>query len=771
MNEEILSKLDPELFSIYNSFSEKKEQERKKSKDRYLLTVHYSCDLKELEEFGFEPSFTITPGRTNGYVFLRDLYQLAAHEGVLGIRYGSRKKIYLDKSVEDIHVRSGTTGAIGTDGLWHINTGNGAFTSGNGIENLTGAGVIIGIIDTGIDVNHPGFRTGNSPNFDSRIYSVWDQGLTPAGSEKRPDKTLLTSSETYGVEYDRTAINTSINGAKNVRTKDCAGHGTHVAGIAAGNGIPGDPPPKLSRDDYDYPGVAPKADIIAVKYLDVPEKIKDKNGSEVGSTARFHDAIMYIIRKAAALAAASLPPVPIPVVINCSFGSSLGPHDGMDDDEIFLDSLLTPGSPNYVGDGNIVVYAAGNEAGSRTHARITMPAAGEIIIPLKLYDKRENKQRWQNCEWKDSTSAQWADIWYKDVSAPQDVSVQCRELETGSFSSEVFSGYLTKLYSGGKQRTVWHSTEPVQRPHGGSTELVSRNRITLKLEPNKRVTPGQHAIGKYELKINGPSGTAFHLWTTKSSRQGLSIGIRTNLYENHASSDTLLKVLDATGLKIGDSIQITLDNGSTHTTTVTAVNVQSIPGKDTITIATALPGAAAKRNVVEIPLDSAIVVEDKHLIGSEGGASSVITVAAYDDNNGKTSGKYRHIANFSSRGPLVDYSGLGPLSNKPEITAPGVAIHSAISAESEYSDSALRSLLAIHYYPLQGTSMAAPHIAGLIALYLQRDPTLNVNQVKAIFNTATNNDEGLEPQISDADYVEAFGNGIANAIKSKTALP
>jgi subtilisin family serine protease len=166
----------------------------------------------------------------------------------------------------------------------------------------TGVGVLVGIVDTGIDVSHPAFLSGGKTRIVNYLDQITDQ------------------------EFDAAKIDAG-NAASST---DTVGHGTHVAGIAAGNG--GGSPSASLR------GVAPEADLAIVK--------------STLETADILTGIAHIFDLAAARNQ--------PAVVNCSFGGHVGGHDGSTVIERTIDELSGP--------GRIVVVSAGNEGGDPIHA-------------------------------------------------------------------------------------------------------------------------------------------------------------------------------------------------------------------------------------------------------------------------------------------------------------------------------------------------------------------------------------------------------------------
>ncbi|HYR91482.1 MAG TPA: S8 family peptidase [Terriglobia bacterium] len=179
---------------------------------------------------------------------------------------------------------------------------------------LNGKGVIVGIVDSGIDPKHPAFA--------GRILQIWDQTIPGPGVAEGG----------FGLE---------LRGPELTASRDKNGHGTHVAGIAAGN-------------DTNLAGIASAADIVFVK--------TDFN------TGHIAQAIKYIFRVAGKLDR--------PAVVNLSLGSHFDAHDGSDNLSTVIDEESGP--------GRIVCCAAGNEGDQNMHASATIEAEASKRIRFSV---------------------------------------------------------------------------------------------------------------------------------------------------------------------------------------------------------------------------------------------------------------------------------------------------------------------------------------------------------------------------------------------------
>jgi len=218
-----------------------------------------------------------------------------------------------------------------------------------------GAGAIVALIDSGVDVLHEAFRSGDR----SRVLALWDQSDT-SGPTPRGVKPAVYEQD-YGTLHLRDDISKYIaDGAVGKRLRrDPARHGTHVASIAAGSPLPA----------VEFPGgVAPEADIVVV----IP-KLSASPGDPVslGYSKAHVDALAFV------RATADDREVDKPVVVNVSLGMNAGAHDGSSLLELAFDSFSGGGrDPGYV-----VVKSAGNEFANDGHAAVQAFQGG--VIPIE----------------------------------------------------------------------------------------------------------------------------------------------------------------------------------------------------------------------------------------------------------------------------------------------------------------------------------------------------------------------------------------------------
>ena len=231
------------------------------------------------------------------------------------------------------------------------------------LGDLSGEGVLLAVIDSGIDYYLEDFRNGN----ESRILYLWDQGEVVDPAMKRyPPRGFRN-----GVEYTREQINQALasgsreQAAQIVPQQDRSGHGTAVAAIAAS-----------SNSEILLTGVAPKADLLVVKMAQTPE-------SDFPATTQLLRGVTYAIRKALELNK--------PLVINLSFGNTYGSHDGSSLVERFLDAASEIGR-------TCICVGAGNEAVSGGHCSFNVKERKEVEVAIAEKESTTNIQFWKSYE-------------------------------------------------------------------------------------------------------------------------------------------------------------------------------------------------------------------------------------------------------------------------------------------------------------------------------------------------------------------------------------
>ena len=212
--------------------------------------------------------------------------------------------------------------------------------------NATGKGVLIAILDRGLDYTHPDFRNSDGTTRIAGIFDLTDDfGANAAGNTYR-----------MGTLYTRSQIDAAITSGVALRTRDAVGHGTSTAGLAAGNG---------SRSAGLYRGIAPEATLLIIKVTSDGVPAHDAEPAEAAfyNPARLPVAIDYARAKAAELG--------MPCVMLLNLGSQGGPTDGTSSLARKIDSVVGPGIP-----GLVFVTGPGDEGGQPNRAGATV-AAGE----------------------------------------------------------------------------------------------------------------------------------------------------------------------------------------------------------------------------------------------------------------------------------------------------------------------------------------------------------------------------------------------------------
>ena len=443
--------------------------------------------------------------------------------------------------------------------------------SGTQLETpYTGRGVVIGIIDQGFQYDHPAFRISQDS---TRLVAVWNT------AEKSP-------------VYGSAKIIAAIHDGK------YESHATHVAGIAAGDSTMG------SKTFY---GIAPEAHIVAV------------SSNEFSDNDVFNG--INLIKNVANKLGE-------PYVVNMSFGSNYGAHDGSDDFDRTIDTLSQK--------GGIFVCSAGNDGNNNLHAAFDFEQGRDTCLITVKHNSADDV------------------ILYilSDDEKAFSVTPFFYNISTGAFLKK------SNLFWSRNQNEFESQLNPNNQRYYYSAVMPVANDLS-------GITDTQNYY--FAFKVNGHAGHHLDAFLVGNDAEFTSIDNRfvTPAYDNTMS--------------IGSP-------ADTHT----AITVGSYNSR------------LSWQN-----LDArTISYTDERVIGK--------------------------LSSFSSIGPTTDSAML-----KPTICAPGLGIISSVKKNSSEFSSTTSTLCEkltygssdYYYGVMQGTSMSAPIVTGIIALWLQANPALTYNQI------------------------------------------
>lgn len=218
-----------------------------------------------------------------------------------------------------------------------------------GPDGLTGAGTAVAVIDSGIDYFHQDFRHGDGT---TRIIRLWDQVQDRMYTEEEINEALAAGSRAEALQI--------------VNSVDLSGHGTAVAGIAAGNG---------RESGGRYRGVAYESAIMAVR-------LGTSLADGFPRTTQLMRGLDAVVRTAMELG--------LPTAVNLSFGNTYGSHDGTSLLETYIDSISNFGR-------TVLAAGTGNEgaSGGHTSGRLVMGREENVELSVAPYETGFSVQLWK----------------------------------------------------------------------------------------------------------------------------------------------------------------------------------------------------------------------------------------------------------------------------------------------------------------------------------------------------------------------------------------
>jgi minor extracellular serine protease Vpr len=339
-----------------------------------------------------------------------------------------------------------------------------------------GEGVIVAIVDTGIDYTSPDFR---NPDGTTRLVGIWDQTVNTLAYPPPPGFT-------FGSYYSQAAIDASIVSSIDLPTQDGHGHGTHVAGSAAGNGrATGNGIPEGT-----FAGMAPGADLVAVRVFN--------NNGEFCPQCDLVSAVDFIDGIAQGRGE--------PWVGNMSLGDPLGGgHDGTSPDELAIDAVVRPGRP-----GSQFAIAAGNYGATSRHWHWqgNLPSVGSsttTTFPLGSLNPNPGS----------NTDFVWLDLWYRGSDSAT-ISIVTPVSGTISAAKGTDSGIVCTT-SGAVHVDASNEADP----ENGDNEVFITISDSPACSPVVEPATGNWTVRVTTNAIGGASGGPFDVWNAAQTPRSL----------------------------------------------------------------------------------------------------------------------------------------------------------------------------------------------------------------------------------------------------------
>lgn len=621
-----------------------------------FVRVNNESEINNLKALGVQIECIFDNGLLTALIPVDKIHEIAALDGVKKINAATLMKPLTDKTrektnVDDVLTQSPDAIAAGLDKVYD------------------GSGVILGVIDDGIDYQHIAFKDKDGNNRISRIYNF-----------------TYTQTDNYGYPTDPTVTDWTGTGTMPTTDDNTADHGTHTSSIAGGSSVIVNGTNVSVTDNHahaTYGGMAPGAEL----YL-------------AGIKGLYNTYIANAFQKMYNYATAQGKPL----VVSNSWGSQIGPHDGTGSFAEITHNYFSDSNPN-----NICLFAAGNEAGTADASE-----GGGFHI---------------------SGNASSAN--------PLGTILRC----------SVSSSYDNGLFYMGELASAWSTSNM------GCTIYVL-NTSTGAIETTVNVNPTTQGAAVTGLS-NYYSGTLY-------------------AYKDYLNSENKTQILLYASGTNGymQSQGYYQSNGMYRSNYTLAVEFYPINGSADIDV-WAVSDYSYFTNYLTTNGHNWTNGSDDMSVDDEVTYPDVISVGAYNSKTsfvnyqGSTYGANSYILNdityFSSYAtPEESPTGV----QYPWITAPGAIIVSAVNHnhtssvddDSYYGSTSLVVNSSTNPYAImQGTSMACPAAAGIVALWLQAaqelDKDLTTTDIKNIMA-----ETAIHDQWTNGTNASHFGNGKINAL-------